>query len=79
MKSLVPEADLTLQRLGNFHPDENWIDKALRTNTPQVGAKVRCHNCGQLGHKSTYCQETYIGHEEISLLLKEDDTFVRQN
>jgi hypothetical protein len=37
--------------------------------------KVRCHNCGVEGHKSTFCQEDPITQEELNAILAKDDVY----
>lgn len=41
--------------------------------------RIRCHNCGEAGHKSTYCQEDPLPEEERNRLLAEDPHYNQQN
>ena len=74
LKGLIADTDTTLKILANFPEDENWLDKsALQQSLPNVyKTRIRCHNCGELGHKSTFCQEEPIDPEIIKKLLQED-------
>ncbi len=61
---VIADSDTTLKVLANFPDKENWSDRnALQQQAPAMSIfakqmqRVRCHNCGQVGHKSTYCQE----------------------
>jgi hypothetical protein len=73
--------DMNLATLAKFPAEENWVDKSqhgqggLLAAKPVVAAinqRVRCHNCGQVGHKSTYCQEEPIDADELNQLLMQD-------
>lgn len=41
--------------------------------------RIRCHNCGELGHKSTYCQEEPLSQEEKIRVLADDPDYNKQN
>lgn len=41
--------------------------------------RVRCHNCGDLGHKSTFCQEEQLSQEERIKILAQDPGYNTQN
>jgi len=41
--------------------------------------KIRCHNCGEEGHKSTYCQNPQILPEELQKILDQDLEYQTQN
>jgi len=65
VKTLMLPQDFQLMRLaGGFHPDENWIDNK-RYQEDQLTEQVICHQCGQPGHKSTYCQEPKIEQQKL--------------
>lgn len=32
---------------------------------PHIDEKILCYKCGELGHKSTYCQEEKISEAEL--------------
>ena len=54
VKSVISENDSNLRVLANFE------DVEFENIQPQYPVKknsltVRCHNCGEVGHKSTYC------------------------
>lgn len=56
LKSCIADLETTLSTLANFPPEENWVDKnSMPTHMGKPAQKIRCHNCGQPGHKSTYC------------------------
>jgi hypothetical protein len=65
IKTIIADNDTTLMILANFPVEEEWADKnaihpsqILPFQKPMM--KVRCHRCGGIGHKSTYCQENEI-------------------
>ncbi len=66
IKGLIADNETTLKILANFPDNENWADKNAMSSSHQSQShqpwikqmnKVRCHKCGEVGHKSTYCQE----------------------
>jgi len=68
LKSVIADVDTTLKILARFTDKEDWQDKnAIQQNSFHPGmkpkTKVRCHICGDVGHKSTYCQEDPISAE----------------
>ena len=81
----LAEEDLSLSTLANFHRQLDWIDskavQRLEKENAQdsLQARVRCHNCGQVGHKSTYCQEEQIELENLQKLLALDEDYLKQN
>jgi len=76
-----------LTALANFPEEENWTDKlAVAALTGQnllpfqkPMMNVRCHRCGDTGHKSTYCQEDQITQDDLNRILAEDDQYNVQN
>lgn len=71
IKSIISDSDSSLRMLANFPEAENWADKnILAVNQGnfmgKMMIKVRCHRCGEVGHKSTYCQEDPISPEELN-------------
>ena len=41
--------------------------------------RVRCYNCGEIGHKSSYCIEEPLSNEEKQKILAEDNFYNEQN
>ena len=76
---VIADSDATLKILANFPDKENWSDRnayqQISANSMFAKAmpRVRCHNCGELGHKSTYCQEEPLSQEEKCKILAEDN------
>jgi hypothetical protein len=61
----LAEEDITLSTIANFGCDYDWVDikaaqRVDKDKQAQSQPRVRCHNCGGIGHKSTYCQENQI-------------------
>lgn len=62
--------------IGNFPPEEEWIDRLnhfSRHNPPiyQRSFEQRaiiCHRCGEEGHKRTFCQEPKLSEEELNAI-----------
>lgn len=83
IKSMISDTELALSILANFPEAENWTDRnagvtsLLPFQKPVVS--VRCHRCGQEGHKSTYCQEDQILQEDLNKMLAEDEQYNVQN
>jgi hypothetical protein len=81
VKSVIADADTTLKILANFPEEENWADKTAMQTPNQLYVfqksmtKVRCHRCGMIGHKSTYCQEEQITQDELNRILAEDGEY----
>lgn len=79
---MIADQDTTLATLANFPEKENWSDKNAFNIPPnqifpgqKPMTKVRCHNCGQTGHKSTYCQEEPITKDELHKILAQDEMY----
>jgi len=83
---VISDTETSLKLLANFPDYENWQDKSV-INQPSSSMgpyskqynKIRCHNCGEAGHKSTYCQEDPLAEEERNKLLAEDPHYNQQN
>ena len=75
---MIALQDLSLSRLANFPANFNWVDGTLTQimRTPNYVKKfdksVICFNCGELGHKSTYCQEQKMPQEQISSIVEQN-------
>jgi cleavage and polyadenylation specificity factor subunit 4 len=76
---VIADSDTTLKILANFPDKENWSDRnAISSQQASTGMytknlqRVRCHNCGDIGHKSTYCLEDPLSNEEKQKVLAED-------
>ena len=82
-----PDNLLSLGGLANFPSDVDWIDRPVSNNGRGgrdeghhrgnkmgnvTSSKIRCHNCGEVGHKSTYCQEKACDQETLIKLIGED-------
>lgn len=86
---------LSLAKLANFPTEYDWIDKPNRKEDSDSAPpkrtsvhngkpalppnRIRCHNCGVIGHKSTYCQEEPRDQDELNELLAEDKEFNSQS
>ncbi|CDW77342.1 protein cpsf-4 [Stylonychia lemnae] len=88
IKSVIADNETTLKILANFPDNENWFDKNALSQSHQqqqqqpwqkAMVKVRCHRCGSVGHKSTYCQEEQITPEQLNQILAEDEQYNMQN
>ena len=60
----------SLKEIANFPEAENWIHHQMSGYYGRMALKpgqkpTICHNCGQEGHKSTYCQEEKIDRAEL--------------
>ena len=62
VKTVISGADSSLAKLANFSNNDDWKD--LKFSQQSETAYLICHNCGQIGHKSTYCQEEAIPKEQ---------------
>lgn len=51
---MVIDEQTTLKQMANFPESENWPPASRKVF---VHDRVVCHNCGERGHKSTYCQK----------------------
>ena len=81
---MIKHDQLSLVALANFPTDYDWADRNSRKDdetgnskrypgkTGQSQSRIRCHHCGELGHKSTYCQEEACDPDELNKLLAED-------
>ena len=84
-KGIIADTETTLALLANFPNEENWSDKTAMPNSGSMNmfsksmTRVRCHNCGELGHKSTYCQEDPLTQEDKIKILAEDNQYNQQN
>lgn len=79
---VIADSDTTLKILANFPDKENWSDRnAISSQQASTGMftknmqRVRCHNCGDIGHKSTYCLEEPLSNEEKQKVLAEDNVY----
>jgi cleavage and polyadenylation specificity factor subunit 4 len=77
---VIADSDTTLKILANFPDKENWTDRnAISSQQPAIYQKnmqrVRCYNCGEIGHKSSYCIEEPLSAEEKQKILAEDNYY----
>lgn len=86
VKCVIADMETTLKYLANFPDSENWQDRtAIQQPSHQMSIyhksmnSIRCHNCGEAGHKSTYCQEEPLPSEQRDRLLAEDPKYNQQN
>lgn len=56
LKAVIIDEMTTLKQLANFPDSENWP----KNRSFRIHDKVVCHNCGERGHKSTYCQKDKV-------------------
>jgi cleavage and polyadenylation specificity factor subunit 4 len=76
---VIMDSECKLSTLTNFPKDHyyEWVDKAaknhpLRSSSNQM---ILCHNCGQKGHKNTFCQNAPLSNEQKQLLFASDQTY----
>jgi len=76
LKSVVIDEQASLRMLANFPDSENWVQHSFTANHKgQHGLQqVICHNCGEPGHKSTFCLEDPIDPKKIDI----DPTCMKQ-
>lgn len=58
LKLVIIDDQASLKELANFPDEENWkLHASTSSKTAPLGYNhaVICHNCGQKGHKATYC------------------------
>ena len=90
IKSLIKAEPMSLGKLANFPAECDWLDRSTIRSAKEdessskrlqqkTQARIRCHNCGVVGHKSTYCQEDACDPEELNRLLAEDKEYSAHN
>ena len=64
----------SLGNLANYPHSEDWVDftTAKRPGFPDNHHIIRCHKCGERGHKSTFCQEPKMDKDDLIKLLSQD-------
>jgi len=70
LKLIIIEQQSSLKQLANYPDQEDWVQSTGPYNpkgSSIPNMSVVCHNCGQKGHKSTYCIEERVNGENIPI------------
>ena len=70
LKSVIIDEQTSLSQIANFPESESTIASPNKSQKSTTHKLTICHNCGQEGHKSTYCQEDKIDKVNLQKILE---------